>query len=173
MNTIGNTTDHRLTVTFDTLRLGAIAGAAGGIAEIAWVSFYAAISGANPAMVARGVTTATGANTLLPADAAAVGIALHMTIAVALGVALAFIWRALTATRTVNPFAFMTVALAGVWAINFFVVLPIVSPAFTQLLPYSVSLVSKLAFGMAAASVLRHLASPSLTLQRARHSSRA
>jgi hypothetical protein len=46
--------------------------------------------------------------------------------------------------------------LACVWAINFFVVLPLISPAFVTLVPYPVSLVSKLLFGVAAAAVLRH-----------------
>jgi len=46
-------------------------------------------------------------------------------------------------------------ALAGVWALNFLVVLPIVSPAFIHLMPYSVSLISKMAFGLAAAEVFR------------------
>ena len=49
----------------------------------------------------------------------------------------------------------MLTALAGVWAINFFVVLPIVSPAFVHVVPYAVSLTSKLLFGVAAAAVLR------------------
>ena len=52
----------------------------------------------------------------------------------------------------------MLAALAGVWAINFFVVLPIVSPAFVHMVPYAVSLTSKLLFGVAAAAVLRRQA---------------
>ena len=48
-------------------RLGAIAGAAGGLAEIAWITFYAATTGGNAAMLARGVTTAAGVTALLPA----------------------------------------------------------------------------------------------------------
>ena len=49
----------------------------------------------------------------------------------------------------------MIAALAGVWALNFFVVLPIISPAFVHLVPYAVSLTSKLLFGVAAAATLR------------------
>ena len=49
----------------------------------------------------------------------------------------------------------MLAALAGVWAVNFFVVLPIVSPAFVHIVPYAVSLTSKLLFGVAAAEVVR------------------
>jgi len=45
--------------------------------------------------------------------------------------------------------------LAGVCAINFFVVLPIVSPAVVHMVPDAVSLTSKLLFGVAAAEALR------------------
>ena len=79
-----------------------------------------------------------------------------MALAVMLGVALAFAWRAFSATpRRTGPHPFMLAALAGVWAVNFIVVLPIVSPAFVDMVPYAVSLTSKLLFGLAAAEVLR------------------
>lgn len=152
----------------ETIRQGAIAGAAGGLAEIAWVTLYAGVTGASPAMVARGVTTAAGMSTLLPADAVALGVAVHLGLAVTLGVTLAFAWRAMSRSRTISPFPFMAAALAGVWAINFFVVLPVASPAFVSLVPYSVSLASKLLFGLAAAGVFRLLAAPSTTMQPAR-----
>ncbi|HLD13557.1 MAG TPA: hypothetical protein VJB18_02450 [Burkholderiales bacterium] len=42
-----------------------------------------------------------------------------------------------------------TVALAAVWAVNFLVILPVVHPAFVYLLPYPVTLLSKLFFGLA------------------------
>jgi hypothetical protein len=54
-----------------------------------------------------------------------------------------------------NPYPFMLAALAGVWAVNFFVVLPLVSPAFVHIVPYAVSLTSKLLFGVAAAEIVR------------------
>ncbi len=167
MNAIVNASEHSLSRSLDTIRLGAIAGAAGGLAEIAFVSLYAATTGANPAVIARGVTTAAGASSLFPAEAVTLGVGVHMAIAVALGIALAFVWRAMPTARA-NPLSFAIIALAGVWAINFFVVLPIVSPAFISLLPYSVSLISKLFFGLAAGGALRLLAAPSLTMQRAR-----
>jgi hypothetical protein len=136
---------------------GIIAGAAGGVAEIAWVTLYAGVTGGNAAVLARGVTTAMGVTALLPATPAALGVAVHMTLAVMLGVALAFAWRAVSAKRSglANAYPFMLAALAAVWAVNFFVVLPLVSPAFIHLAPYPVSLISKLLFGLAAAMVLR------------------
>ena len=139
-------------------RLGAIAGVAGGLAEIIWITLYATATGGNAAMLAQGVTTAAGVTALLPAISVTLGVVIHMALAVMLGVVLAYVWRALSAgswAELTNPYPFTLFALASIWVINFFVVLPIVSPAFIHLVPYAVSLTSKLLFGLAAAEVLR------------------
>lgn len=151
-NEVIMTNTHRLAI----IRTGIFAGAAGGLAEIAWVTLYAGVIGADPAVLARGVTTAAGVTALLPASAVALGIGVHMALAVTLGVMLTFGWRALAANRGLaNPYPFMLAALAGVWALNFFVVLPVVSPVFVHIVPYAVSLTSKLLFGVAAAEIVR------------------
>jgi hypothetical protein len=142
------------------LRAGVIAGAAGGLAEVAWVSLYAVSSGADAGAVSRGVTTAVGAMALLPDNAVVLGIVIHMAIAVALGAALAAAWQALSRFWPSGrpQYAFVLAALVAVWATNFFVILPIVSPDFVSLVPYAVSFISKLAFGLAAAETLRRCA---------------
>jgi hypothetical protein len=38
---------------------------------------------------------------------------------------------------------------AAIWAINFFVILPVVNAEFVTLMPYAVTLASKLGFGVA------------------------
>jgi len=135
---------------------GVVAGAAGGIAEIIWILVYASATGTDAASLARGVTTATGVDLLLQGSPAAFGVAIHMVLAVTLGIALAFSWTALSQRRPMraNPYAVTTVALAAVWAINFLIILPIIDPQFVQIVPYSVSLISKLLFGVAAAAAL-------------------
>jgi hypothetical protein len=143
----------------DLIKYGILAGAVGGLAEVAWVLFYAAVTGGDAATLARGVTTAVGATALLPAAPAIMGIAVHMMLAVMLGVTLTGLWQALMQTQRVSSlYVVASALLASVWAINFFVVLPIISPAFVHLLPLSVSLVSKLLFGLAAAETLRRCA---------------
>jgi hypothetical protein len=141
-----------------TTRLGIIAGAAGGLAEVAWVTLYAGATGGDPTILARGVTTAAGISALLPQSAATLGIAVHMLLAMTLGVVLTFAWRAIAAHRSgpANPYPFMLAALAGVWAVNFLAVLPLLSPAFIEMLPYTVSLTSKLLFAAAAATIVHH-----------------
>ena len=137
---------------------GIAAGAAGGIAEIIWIFVYASATGADAASLARGVTTATGVNLLLQGSPAAFGVTIHMVLAVILGIVLALSWTALSRhwPKQLNPYVVMPIALTGVWAINFLIVLPLVDPNFVQIVPYPISLTSKLLFGVAAAVALSH-----------------
>jgi hypothetical protein len=149
--------ENRFQTLLETTRYGVVAGAAGGLAEIAWVTLYAGATGTDPSALARGVTTAAGVSALFPAAPVALGVMVHISLAVTLGIALSFVWRALSSHRSeiASPFPFMLAALVGVWAINFLVVLPIISPAFVHLVPYPVSLMSKVLFALAAAEALR------------------
>jgi hypothetical protein len=45
-------------------------------------------------------------------------------------------------------FATSIAALVAIWAANFFVVLPVVNPDFVTLMPYTVTLISKIGFGI-------------------------
>jgi hypothetical protein len=114
-------------------------GLAGGVAEILVVSLYSAFTGGDAAMVARHVASAVG----LDGASAAAGVAVHMGLAMALGIVLSAMVQSLAASLD--------------RAINFFVVLPVVSPGFVHLLPYAITLTSKLAFGVAAAAVTQLL----------------
>lgn len=147
----------------ETVRHGFVAGAAGGLAEIAWVTLYAAITGGDPAILAQGVTSAAGVSALLPSSPVMLGIIVHISLAVIVGLLLAFAWRELRVQwpSLRSPYPFALAALAGIWVLNFFIVLPIVSPAFVHLLPYPVGLTSKLLFGIAAAAALQCQTAPS------------
>lgn len=149
----------------ETTRHGVVAGAAGGLAEIAWVTIYAGATGIDPATLARGVTTAAGVSALLPSAPVALGVTIHMALAVTLGIAVSFGWQVLSSHRLeiAGPFPSMLAALVSVWVINFLVVLPIISPAFVHLVPYPVSLMSKVLFGLAAAEALRRQNASALT----------
>src|SRR6266545_589971 len=142
----------------ETARLGALAGVAGGLAEVLWISSYAAAGGIDAAEVARSITAVTR----LPIQAASVeaGLAIHMALAVALGVTLAFAWKALRVCLSRDPgvashYGILVGALAVVWMVNFLIVLPWIGPAFVHVVPYHLSFVSKLSFGVAAAMALR------------------
>jgi hypothetical protein len=135
------------------LSTGLLIGLAGGLAEILVVCLYSAFTGGDAATVARQVASAVG----LDGSSAASGVAVHMGLAVALGIVLSAILQILTALSDRATWPFMMGSLAAVWAINFFIVLPIVSPGFVHLLPYAITLASKLAFGVAAAEAVRLL----------------
>jgi hypothetical protein len=144
-----------------TVTQGVLVGIAGGLAEIAWIGSYGSLAGTDAAEVARAVSATVGRilpNAPFAAAPVFYGIAIHMIAAMGIGVALAFLWRWTRAYRPshFNEYGFMLSALAIIWAVNFFVVLPLISPAFVDLMPYPVSLASKLLFGVAAASVLRY-----------------
>lgn len=164
MNTIRRS--HR----YEILRQGVFAGVAGGLAEILWVAFYGALTGNDTSEVARSITTVVGAifpDTSMITAPAAFGVAFHMVLAIGLGIGLILVWHALSTRRitAMDEDTFMLAALAIVWAFNFFLVLPLIDPniaelhrSFTEIVPYPVSLVSKLLFGLAAAAVLKHYA---------------
>jgi hypothetical protein len=140
------------------IKRGLLAGAAGGVAEIIWVSLFATLTGGDAATLARGVTTAAGVSALIPAAPVSVGIAVHMALALSLGIVLVSVWQLLARRGPISLYGFMLGALAAIWAVNFFVVLPAISPSFVNLMPYWVSLISKLLFGFAAAETLRRSA---------------
>lgn len=131
--------------------IGSLAGLVGGLAEVIWIGIYAALTNTDAGLVARGVTDAIGI-TSQTASPVIGGIGIHMGLAAILGVALALALRPIAGLlRGMGLYAAVIAALSVVWAINFFVVLPLISPQFVHIVPYGVSLLSKLLFGVAAA----------------------
>jgi hypothetical protein len=133
------------------LTIGVVAGLAGGLAEVACISLYAALTSSDAAVVARGVTETIRVTSSAPVLA---GISIHMALAALLGIAVAFALRPLRLAGA-RLFGATLWALAAVWAVNFLVVLPALNPAFVEIVPLAVSFVSKLAFGLAAATCLQ------------------
>ena len=133
------------------LAVGALAGVAGGIAEVAWIWMYAAGSGADAASVARGVTDTVGIGALPPV---AGGVAIHMVLAAILGMVVT-VALAPMRLRGARLYGAMMWVLAAVWAVNFMIVLPLINPQFVEVVPMAVSFVSKLLFGVAAAACLQ------------------
>ena len=132
-----------------------LAGLCGGMAEIIWVQLYTFLAGQSSVEVARQVTAS-----LLPGMAQAgvapgIGVAIHLALSACLAMVYAWVvW--LPFTRRHGPTVSVAVAvgvLACVWVVNFLLLLPVINADFVGLLPYSVSLGSKLLFGMAMAGV--------------------
>lgn len=136
---------------------GAVAGIAGGFAEIAWIVLYGRAFGVDAGSVAQGVTHSIFPELPAASLAVALGIAIHLSLAILLGVAIVALldrfWPRLRG-QAFEPIAVVGL-LVAVWAVNFFLVLPAINPAFVDLVPYGASLTSKVLFGVAAAFVLR------------------
>jgi len=136
---------------------GVLAGLAGGVAEISWITLYTNISGGEAAIVARGVTQTLFPRLIAPSTSVALGILVHMGLAIILGIVISIFVRSVlprTAPPILEPVAVVTI-LVTVWAINFLIILPVINPAFVTLVPYAISLTSKVLFGVTAALVFR------------------
>ena len=141
----------------ETLTTGALAGMAGGLAEIGWIVVYGATTGTPVGPVARGVVRSAIPALAASTSSAGLGVLIHLGLAVALGIVLALALR-LAGHRLGaghSSSGFVVLALAAVWTVNFLVALPHINPAFVHLLPYGVTLLSKLLFGFSAAMVFK------------------
>lgn len=150
-------TNFRYRLAPGTWSTGALAGLVGGAAEVAWIALYGRLSGGEAAAVARGVTDSLFPTLAQESLVVPLGIATHMSLAILLGVAITVLlrlrWPRLSGTAF-EPVA-VTGMLVAVWAMNFFVILPALNPAFVSLVPYEVSLISKVLFGVVASFVLQ------------------
>lgn len=139
------------------IRLGLIAGLAGGAAEVAWIVLFSQVAGGSGAVVADGVTA-----TLVPGLAGtpgsvALGLIIHFALAAALGLAVAVALRSLLPrlAGSWTEAGLVLATLAAVWAVNFYLILPVLNPAFVHIVPLPASLASKLLFGVAVVLIFR------------------
>lgn len=127
-----------------------LAGIAGGTVEVLWVMIYCLGSPLQASFVAEEVT-----RSFLPqmagVTAVIAGLCIHYVLAVLIAGMAAAVYLRVFAGDIDEPAIFVTsiAALVVIWAANFFVVLPRVNPAFVTLMPYTVTLISKIGFGIA------------------------
>jgi len=139
------------------LKLVVLAGSCGGLAEVAWVAAYANLTGISGSDIARQVTASVIPAVAGYAAAPLIGVLIHIVLSVALGIGFAWlVWRHVF--PQFGPGALVPVAvatLALVWSTNFFVLLPLLNPAFVALMPLAATFTSKMLFALAMAAVLR------------------
>lgn len=137
------------------LTVGTLAGIAGGIMEVLWIMLYQSLSGNDAAIVARGVTQSVFADLAAAPSSVAIGLAIHMVLAIGLGIVIAIAMPAVLPriVGTIWEPILVVACLAGVWTMNFFVLLPIINNDFVTIVPFPVSFTSKMLFGVAAAFV--------------------
>ncbi len=133
-----------------------LAGLAGGAAEVAWMSLFAGIQHADGLAIAGQITASFIPGSAHAAWAAAAGLLIHFALSIVLAGAFATLaWKPLLryAGRGGLIIGGLT-ALTVVWAINFFVLLPVINPAFVALVPLPAAFISKILFGVAMSLVL-------------------
>lgn len=133
-----------------------LAGLAGGAAEILWIALYSIFSQASGSEIARQIAASLWPSLASGAFAVPTGIAIHLALSLVFGAMFAAaIWLPFARSRGgAVTLASAVVVLACVWAVNFFIILPALNPAFVTLMPYGVTLFSKLLFGIAMAWAL-------------------
>ena len=104
------------------------------------------------AEIAREVSATVAPMSAASALAPWLGLIIHFLLSLAL--ALVFARVVGNRLRGAALLAASVGTLAAVWAFNFFVLLPAINPEFVTRLPYGVTLVSKLLFGVGMALVL-------------------
>ncbi len=131
-------------------RIAMLAGEAGGTVEIIWVLIYCLGSPLSASLVAEEVT-----RSFLPQmagiTAVMAGVLIHYVLAMLIsGVAAIAYLRILAGDIDRSAiYASSITMLVAIWATNFFVVLPVLNPVFVTLMPYAVTLISKIGFGIA------------------------
>lgn len=127
-----------------------LTGLIAGLAEVIWVSLYAALTPVQGIEVAREITVSVFGGPVGGVLAPGIGTLIHFILSCALVLAFAAVLSAplLRLFGRKGVIAGATVVLAAIWAMNFFVVLPVINPVFVTLMPLPVTLVSKLLFGL-------------------------
>lgn len=141
-----------------TVRSILLAGLAGGMAEILCISAYSNVQSASGTAVARQVTASLWPAAGEWAFAPALGIIIHLALSIALAAMAAPLLSRIALKHPGAGFIVTSAAflLVLVWTVNFFIILPMLNPAFVTLLPYSVSFASKLLFGITMGVVWCH-----------------
>lgn len=133
-----------------------LAGLAGGLAEVLWISLYSVIFDMGGVEIARQIT-ATVIPTLAQYPFAPVlGIIIHLLLSLLIAAGFCL----LVANPVIRYFGrpglvpVSGITLGTIWLVNFFIILPIINPSFLTILPLAVTLISKLLFGVAMGIVL-------------------
>jgi hypothetical protein len=126
------------------------AGIAGGTVEVMWVALFCVFSPLQSWLVAEEIARSFSPQ-IMGTPAVAAGLIIHFALAVLVAWVFAMTLLRWLGDRIdkLSVIGVSVTALAAIWAINFFAILPLVNVEFVMLMPYAVTLASKLGFGVA------------------------
>lgn len=135
------------------LLAGVGAGLAGGLAEVVFMSLYSAISGMSGETVLSLITyTFSGSEFSFGQLGAASGLAIHLLLSAAIGFVFGASMYAMRGGADRPSYGRVAVSgavvLVGIWAFNFFLLLPQINPLFVSYVPLTAAFLSKLMFGL-------------------------
>ncbi|OGQ51941.1 MAG: hypothetical protein A3J24_01830 [Deltaproteobacteria bacterium RIFCSPLOWO2_02_FULL_53_8] len=135
------------------LKAGCVAGFAGGLAEVAVMGLYSGVSGLSSATILSLITATFTSDAIAFGPLGAFdGLMIHFVLSVAIGAAFGILQYLIHKNRGTVSYPLVsvtgTVILVGIWAFNFFVLLPQINPAFVAYVPLVPSFVSKFSFGL-------------------------
>ena len=130
-------------------RIIILAGLAGGIMEVLWVSLYSSFSSVSVTEVGRQVTASLFPFIIDTSIAPVLVLGIHLLLSLILALLFVVIVLKPAFTRFGKPGIMMSslITLVLVWKINFFIVLPVINPSFISLMPLLITFLSKLLFG--------------------------
>lgn len=135
------------------IKAGCVAGFAGGLAEVAVMGLYSWVAGLSGMTILQLITASFASKEFaFGATGAFDGLMIHFVLSVIIGAAFGILQYIIHKDRKTVSYqitaASGVVALCGIWAFNFFVLLPEINPAFVAYVSYAPSFVSKLSFGV-------------------------
>lgn len=137
-----------------------LGGLAGGLAEVAWIGAFSAMTPLAAGEVLRQIVATVAPALAETPFAPMLGLAIHLGLSVLLALAFGYaVWPiAVRAFGRSATYALAIAMLVGIWAGNFLLLLPALNPVFVGLMPMPVTLISKVLFAVAMAATLQHSA---------------
>jgi hypothetical protein len=130
-------------------KLASIAGLVGGTIETVWLLFLSQILPIDLPEVARQTSLSLYVFKGTSAWLIPMGIVIHATISIAVGLVFAYIIN--KAPSTLHKLVLLPVLAIGfllfIWLMNFAFILPVLNPTFMTLIPLTATLMSKILFG--------------------------
>lgn len=134
-----------------------IAGFLAGLAEVVWIGFYSLITDMQLSQVGSAITATVYSHSSEFYLSPVLGLMIHMVLSVLLAFGFGLLLWPIIERMFRFKAATMIASVATVvivWKINFFLLLPMWSSEFIGLMPLSVTLISKILFGMTMGTVL-------------------